>query len=71
MSVMQLSVEHRRCQGAIAAEGLLPFAETQVRGQDDGAFFVAFGNHLKEEVRLRVTEGQVHHLINSFPHKII
>ncbi len=56
---MHQSVQHDRCQCRVAAKGLLPFAEAQIRGQDDRPFFVAFGDHLEEQVRLAIVEGHI------------
>jgi hypothetical protein len=48
MRVVQQSVKKRGCQCGVAGEGLIPLPEDQVRGENNGAEVVAFGDDLKE-----------------------
>jgi hypothetical protein len=47
----------------VVAEGLAPAAEGQVRGDDDGALFVAAGDELEEQVRRVGVERDVADLV--------
>jgi hypothetical protein len=57
--VMKQPIEECRGERCVVGEGLVLLAKWQITGQDETACFVAFGDHLEEQVRLLSIHGQV------------
>ena len=59
MHMMQYSIQHGGGQCCVTGEGLVPLAKGQVRGQDNGTPFAAFGDELEQQIRLIPRHWQV------------
>lgn len=62
---MQQAVEQRGGERGVAVKGLVPLPERQVAGQQHGAFLVAFGDDLEEQVGLVTAHRQVTDLVDD------
>ena len=52
MGMVQQSVQHCSGQCGVSSKGVVPLAEREVRGQNNGTVLVAFGDDLEEQVGL-------------------
>lgn len=64
VGMVQEPIQHGRRQRGIAAEGIGPLAERQVRSQDYRALLVVLGDHLEKQVGLLAPERQVANLVD-------